>query len=100
MKSIETEGDTIDEAIERALNALQVGRDRVEIEILADASRGLFGFGGKKARVRATLRPPLSALGGERLSGSDSRETLRSSASSGDGRSHGSCSSRPSRSRG
>src|SRR5437764_15316270 len=81
MKSIETEGDTIDEAIERALNALQVGRDRVEIEILADASRGLFGFGGKKARVRATVRPPLSALGGERLTDADSRETSRRSTS-------------------
>jgi len=76
MKSIETDGETIDEAIERALVALQVDRDRVEIEILADASRGLFGFGGKKARVRATLRPPL-VLGGERPPVSDSRETRR-----------------------
>ena len=77
MKSIETDGDTIDEAIERALVALQVDRDRVEVEILADASRGLFGFGGKKARVRATVRPPLSALDGERVSSRDSRETSR-----------------------
>ncbi|TMA47168.1 MAG: protein jag [Deltaproteobacteria bacterium] len=100
MKSIETEGDTIDEAIERALNALQVGRDRVEIEILADASRGLFGFGGKKARVRATVRPPLSALGGERLIDADSRETSRSSTSTRDGRSDRSGSSRASRPRG
>jgi len=76
MKSIETDGETIDEAIERALVALRVDRDRVEIEILADASRGLFGFGGKKARVRATLRPPL-VLGGERPPVSDSRETRR-----------------------
>ena len=76
MKSIETDGETIDEAIERALVALEVDRDRVEIEILADASRGLFGFGGKKARVRATVRPPL-VLGGERPLASDSRETRR-----------------------
>src|SRR2546428_4206229 len=90
MKSIETEGDTIDEAIERALNALQVGRDRVEIEILADASRGLFGFGGKKARVRATVRPPLSTLGAERLIATDSRETVSSSTSAREARSDGS----------
>src|SRR5262245_20246675 len=59
MRSIESEGDSIDDAIERALATLQVRRDQVEVEILADATRGLFGFGGKKARVRASVRPPL-----------------------------------------
>jgi spoIIIJ-associated protein len=61
MRSIETDGDSIDLAIEKALQTLQVGRDQVEVEILADATKGLFGFGGKKARVRATVRPPLVA---------------------------------------
>jgi spoIIIJ-associated protein len=59
MQSIESEGDTIDQAIDKALRGLGVGRDRVEIEILADATRGLFGFGGKPARVRASVRAPL-----------------------------------------
>jgi len=62
MRSIECEGDSIDEAIAKALGTLQVERDRVEIEILTDAARGLWGFGGRKARVRATLRPRVSAL--------------------------------------
>jgi spoIIIJ-associated protein len=61
MQSIESEGDTIDQAIDRALQTLGVGRDRVEIEILADATRGLFGFGGKPARIRAIVRAPLAA---------------------------------------
>lgn len=61
MRSIESEGESIDDAIDQALQALQVGRDRVEIEILGDVTRGLFGFGGKKARVRATVRAPLSS---------------------------------------
>jgi spoIIIJ-associated protein len=61
MRSIECDGDSIDEAIENALRALELSRDRVEIEILSDAARGLFGFGGKKARVRATVRTPLAA---------------------------------------
>src|SRR5207249_6364321 len=56
MRSVECEGDSIDEAIAKALGTLQVERDRVEIEILTDATRGLWGFGGRKARVRATLR--------------------------------------------
>ena len=63
MKSVESEGNTIDEAIERALQDLQIGRDRVEVEILVDASRGLFGFGGRKARIRATVRAPVSVTG-------------------------------------
>jgi spoIIIJ-associated protein len=59
MKSVEAEGETIDAAIELALTRLGVGRDRVEIEILTNASRGLFGIGGRKALVRATLRSPI-----------------------------------------
>lgn len=59
MQSVEAEGATIDEAIENALDMLQAARDRVEIEILTDATRGIFGLGGKKARVRARLRQSL-----------------------------------------
>ncbi len=61
MRSIESEGETIDLAIEQALRALEVGRDQVQIDILTDASRGVLGFGGRKARVRATVRPPLAS---------------------------------------
>src|SRR5256712_10075058 len=79
MRSIESEGDTIDQAIENALRALNVTRDQVEIEILTGATRGLLGFGGKKARVRATVRAPLlSWLHGleNEAADMDSRETL------------------------
>src|SRR5262249_6490150 len=78
MRSIESEGDSIDQAIDRALKALRVERDRVEIEILTDATKGLFGFGGKKARVRATVRAPLGRIGLEgdgRPDGEVSRES-------------------------
>ena len=61
MQSIETEGDSIDEAISNALRLLQVDRDRVEIEILRDATPGLFRLGRRRARVRATLRASLLA---------------------------------------
>src|SRR6185295_2437132 len=59
MQAIECDGETIDQAIDKALRELGVARDRVEIEILADATRGVFGFGGKPARVRAKVRAPL-----------------------------------------
>ena len=59
MDAVEAEGNSIDEAIENALQMLGVPRDRAEIEILSNAARGLFGIGGRKARVRAALRAPL-----------------------------------------
>jgi len=62
MRSIEGEGATIDEAIARALAALGVTRDQVEIEIVENATRGLLGLGRRKARVRATVRAPLGVL--------------------------------------
>lgn len=61
MESVEAEGDSIDAAITAALKVLGTTRDRVDIEILANASRGLFGIGGRKARVRAAVRAPISA---------------------------------------
>jgi spoIIIJ-associated protein len=59
MRSIDTEGATINEAIERALELLHVTRDQAEVEILENATRGILGFGGKPARVRARVRAPL-----------------------------------------
>src|SRR5262245_37262310 len=57
MRSVEAEGGSIDEAIDRALTALRVPREQVEIEILENAARGLFGLGAKRAKVRASIRP-------------------------------------------
>jgi spoIIIJ-associated protein len=59
MDYVETEGDTIDEAIENALKILAVERDKVTVDILSEGKRGLLGIGAKKARVRAALRKTL-----------------------------------------
>ena len=61
MNSIEAEGWTIEEAVSAALRQLQAEREQVEIEVLSQATKGFLGIGGKKARVRATLRVPLAA---------------------------------------
>jgi spoIIIJ-associated protein len=61
MDYVEAEGASVDEAIESALQRLGTTRDKVTIEILSNESRGLFGLGGRRAKVRATLRPKLSA---------------------------------------
>jgi len=82
MRSIESEGVTIDEAIEKALTTLGVTRDQIEVDILHDAARGLLGFGGRRARVRATVRGQVSLVseGSEDVS----RETFRPTSSGSD----------------
>src|SRR5262249_13285155 len=61
MRSVETEGGSIDEAIEKALEALRVERHQVEIEILENSARGLLGLGSRRARIRATVRASLAS---------------------------------------
>ena len=56
MKQVETEGETLDEAITKALNLLGVERDKVSLDILAEEKVGVLGFGRQNARVRATVR--------------------------------------------
>ncbi|MCD6288787.1 MAG: protein jag [Candidatus Hydrogenedentes bacterium] len=56
MESIETQGKTVEAAVESALDALGVGRDDVDIEVLDEGHGGLFGLGGSPAAVRVTVR--------------------------------------------
>lgn len=53
---IESEGETVDDAVAHALSSLALDRSDVDIDILSNPSRGLFGLGGRKARVRVTRR--------------------------------------------
>ena len=56
LKSVETEGKTPEEAIEKALAILRVTRNEVRIKILSEEEKGLFGMdGARPARVRATV---------------------------------------------
>jgi spoIIIJ-associated protein len=56
MVSIEVEGKTVEEAIQKALQQLNVKRSEVQIKILSEERRGLFGMAGAKpAKIRATL---------------------------------------------
>jgi spoIIIJ-associated protein len=56
MDYVETEGDTIDKAIENALKLLGVERDKITVDILSEGKKGILGFGAQKARIRATPR--------------------------------------------
>jgi spoIIIJ-associated protein len=64
-KSIEAQGVTVDEAIQNALNALGLGRDSVEIEILHHPRAGFLGIGARRAKVRATQREQVMRDGEE-----------------------------------
>ena len=78
MDYVETEGDTIDEAIAKALKILGVERDRVTVDILAEARKGLLGIGAKKARVGASLRKLVVEEGEERDDEEPTREVTDS----------------------
>jgi spoIIIJ-associated protein len=59
MQSIEQTGRTVDEAVAAALKVLGVTRDQVEVEVLAQESRGVLGiFGHTQAKVRVTVTTP------------------------------------------
>jgi len=56
LKSVEAEGKTPVEAIEKALKVLQASRKEVKIRILSEEQKGLFGMeGARPAKVRVTL---------------------------------------------
>jgi spoIIIJ-associated protein len=55
MEPVDFEGKTIDEAISKACSAFQVAREKLKIEIIAEANPGFLGFGSKKAVIRACL---------------------------------------------
>jgi spoIIIJ-associated protein len=53
--TLEVIAPTVDEAIQKGLLQLGVSSEDVEVEILDSGSRGLFGIGGRQARVRISL---------------------------------------------
>lgn len=56
-KVIETAGKTVDDAIEAALKQLGAEMDDVEVTVLEEGSKGLFGIGSRQARVQVRLKP-------------------------------------------
>jgi spoIIIJ-associated protein len=55
MESLEVEGKTIDEAIEKACSEFGVPREKLNIEIISDGASGFLGLGSKKAKIRASI---------------------------------------------
>ena len=64
MASVETTGPTVDDAIDAALEKLDLDEDQVDLEILSE------GGGDQPARVRATPRTEVNAQSGAEAEGS------------------------------
>jgi spoIIIJ-associated protein len=59
--TIEIIAPTIEEAIATGLNDLGMTEEDVDIEILDEGTRGLFGLGSRQARVRLSIKSPSSS---------------------------------------
>lgn len=81
MQSSEYEGKTIDEAIENACKALNVPREKLNIEIISEGSSGFFGLGSKKARVKAGLFSLDSETTVNRFAEFDKKEDVKANSS-------------------
>ena len=63
MSSIEIEGKTTEEAIEKACKHFHLSQDELDIEILESRPTGIFGIvGTKKARIRVTPKKDSSLV--------------------------------------
>lgn len=68
MKSIEIAAKTVESAVETALKELQVLKENVEVEVLEEPSKGLFGLiGSRMAKVRVTVKKTAEDLAVEFL---------------------------------
>jgi spoIIIJ-associated protein len=56
MDFLEFEGKTTEDAIEQACAHFQLPSESLDIEIISVGSPGLFGLGGRKARIRVALK--------------------------------------------
>jgi len=54
----EFEGNTLDEAINKAIQVLGVPKNKLNIKVVCEEKRGLFGMqGAKPAKIKVTQKP-------------------------------------------
>ncbi|MBQ7953902.1 MAG: protein jag [Clostridia bacterium] len=54
-KRIEVTAKTVDEAVEKALKEFNTTRENVDVYVVEEGSKGIFGFGAKDAKVRVSF---------------------------------------------
>jgi spoIIIJ-associated protein len=60
--TLEKIAPTVDEAVAEGLTELGLGAEAVDVEVLDNGSRGIFGVGSRQARVRLTVKVPNSEV--------------------------------------
>ncbi len=56
-KNFEFEGKTVEEAIKKAIEKLNISRESFDVKIVCEEKRGLFGMGGAKpAKILITIK--------------------------------------------
>jgi len=84
-QAIEATGADVEAAIATGVASLGVDRDAVVIEVLEEGSRGLFGLGGREARVRVTIKPDrIPAVPAESVAPSSAEVDVQPVVESGD----------------
>jgi spoIIIJ-associated protein len=55
--SVEIEGNTVEDAISKALEVFKLPREQLKIEVLSEEEKGLFGMpGAKPAKIKVSIR--------------------------------------------
>lgn len=56
-KSLEIEGNTVEDAIKKALGLLGVSRESINVKVVCEEQKGLFGMeGAKPAKIKVSLK--------------------------------------------
>ena len=56
-KSYDFEGVTVEEAIKKAINTLNVSRETMRVRVVCEEQRGLFGMeGAKPAKIKVIIQ--------------------------------------------
>jgi len=56
-KSYDFEGPSVEGAIKKALKTLNVSRDEIDVKVVCEEKRGLFGMeGAKPAKIKVSLK--------------------------------------------
>lgn len=64
-ESMESSANSVEEAIQEALNQLGVTREEVRVTVLSEGKHGVFGLGGEPARVRVEPLELASRMAGD-----------------------------------
>ncbi len=56
-KSIDVDGVTVEDAIKKALEILGVSRDEINVKVVCEEKKGLFGMeGAKPAKIKVSIK--------------------------------------------